>query len=71
MDEPMFPMPLDPDAEEKIYVGPAELPRPELIWNQKAYLEIKDDGTSIPAWSSGTQRAMVALWGKKFEGLEE
>lgn len=69
--EPMYPMPLDPDADEKIYVGPAALPRPELIWNQKAYLEIKDDGTSVGPWASGVQKAMVALWGKTFEGLEE
>jgi hypothetical protein len=70
-DEPMFPMPLDPDAEQTIHTGPAELPRSELIWNQKAYLELKDDGTSVGAWASGVQKAMVMLMGKTFEGLEE
>ena len=70
-DEPMFPMPLDPDADQIIHTGPAELPRSELIWNQKAYLELKDDGTSVGAWASGVQKAMVMLMGKKFEGLEE
>jgi hypothetical protein len=41
----------------------------ELIHNQKAYLEIKDNGTAIPAWASGVSGAMVAFWGKKFVGL--
>jgi len=68
--ENMYPMPLDPNADEKIYVGPAELPRPELIYNERAYLEVQDDGTSVAAWADGTQSAMVAMWGKKFEGLE-
>jgi len=67
----MFPMPLDPNALTAIYNGPVALPRPELIWNQRAYLEIKDDGTSIPAWSAADDGAMVSLWGKVFEGLEE
>ena len=65
----MFPMPLDPDASVNTYRGPAAFPRAELIHNQKAYLEVKDDGTSIPAWASGVSGAMVAFWGKKFEGL--
>lgn len=69
--ENMFPMPLDVNAANATYVGPAELARPELIWNQKAYLELKDDGTSVPAWADGVQSAMVMLMGKKFEGLEE
>jgi len=65
--ENMFPMPLSADASENIYVGPAELAKPELIYNQKAYLELMDDGTSIPAWASGVTGAMIAVWGKKFE----
>jgi len=65
----MFPMPLDPTASDTIYNGPAAFPRAELIHNQMAYLEIMDDGTSIDAWASGTSGAMVAFWGKKFEGL--
>lgn len=68
-DQGMFPMPLTPDASEKVYVGPGAFPRAELIHNQKAYLEIKDDGTSIDAWASATSGAMLAIWGKKFEGL--
>lgn len=68
--ENMFPMPLDPNADTDIFVGPAVFPRPELIYNEKAYLELKDDGTSVGAWASSTQSAMVAMWGKKFEGLE-
>jgi len=67
----MFPMPLDSNALTAIYSGPVALPRPELIWNQKAYLELKDNGTSVPAWTAAEDGAMVALWGKVFEGLEE
>jgi hypothetical protein len=70
--ENMFPMPLDSNAANATYVGPAELPRAELLWNQKAYMELKDDGTSVPAWATGpVTGAMVMLMGKKFEGLEE
>jgi hypothetical protein len=68
-DQNMFPMPLSPDASETINVGPGEFARAELIHNQKAYLEIMDDGTSIDAWASGTSGAMIAMWGKRFEGL--
>ena len=63
----MFPMPLTDTAAEIVHVGPAELPKPELIYNQKAYLELMDDGTSIVAWASGVTGAMIAMWGKKFE----
>jgi len=69
--ENMFPMPLDVNDTNITYVGPAELARSELIWNQKAYLELKDDGTAIPAWADGVQGAMVMVMGKRFEGLEE
>ena len=65
--ENMFPMPLNPDANVHHYHGPAKLPRAELIHNQKAYLEIKDTGTSIPAWASGVSGTMVAVWGKRFK----
>ena len=70
-DKNMFPMPLDPNALTAIYNGPRELARPELVWNQKAYLELKDNGTSVPAWAAAVDGAMVAIWGKTFEGLEE
>lgn len=67
--ENMYPMPLSPNANQDIYNGPAAFPRAELVHNQIAYLEIKDDGTSIPAWASGVSGAQVAFWGKKFTGL--
>lgn len=70
-DENMFPMPLDPNALTAVYNGPASLPRAELVHNQIAYIEVKDNGTSVPAWAAGVQGAMVAFWGKKFEGLAE
>ena len=66
-----FPMPLDINTANATHVGPAEFPRPELLFNQKAYLELQDDGTSVPAWAAGVQGSMVAIMGKKFEGLEE
>jgi hypothetical protein len=69
--ENMFPMPLDPNALTAVYQGPAAFPRAELVHNQMAYLEVMDNGTSIPAWAAGVQGAMVAFWGKKFEGLPE
>jgi len=69
--ENMFPMPLDPNALTAVYQGPTAFPRAELVHNQMAYLEVKDNGTSIPAWAAGVQGAMVAFWGKKFEGLPE
>lgn len=65
--ENVFPMPLTDTAAETVYVGPAEMPKPELIYNQKAYLELMDDGTSIDAWAGGTTGIMLAMWGKKFE----
>lgn len=69
-DQNMFPMPLNPNSANISYNGPAVFPRgAELIHNQKAYLEIKDNGTAIPAWASGVSGAMVAFWGKKFVGL--
>lgn len=67
--ENMYPMPLDPNALTAVYNGPAAYPRAELIHNQKAYLEIMDNGVSVPAWAAGVQGAMIAVWGKKFEGL--
>jgi len=68
-DQTMFPMPLSADASETINVGPGAFPRAELIHNQKAYLEVMDDGTAVPAWAASVEGAMVAFWGKKFEGL--
>jgi hypothetical protein len=67
--ENMYPMPLDPNALTAVYNGPAAYPRAELIHNQKAYLEIMDNGVSVPAWAAGVQGAMIAVWGKKYEGL--
>ena len=69
--ENMFPMPLTDDANVGAYNGPAAFPRAELVHNQMAYLEVKDDGTSIPAWSASAAGVMVAFWGKKFDGLPE
>jgi len=64
-DENMFPMPLNPDATTYMFKGPAPLLRPETIYNDKAYIEIKDTGTAVPAWASGVSGAMVAVWGKR------
>ncbi|GAH22736.1 unnamed protein product, partial [marine sediment metagenome] len=41
--------------------------RSRLIWDEKAQVEIIDDGTFVPAWAVGTPGAMVAAWGKYYE----
>ena len=64
-----LPLGLHPDANVKEYVGPVELPRPFIVWNNKGQIEIKDNGTTggIAAWASGVRGAMVALWGKYYK----
>lgn len=67
IDESELPMPMLEHAGSLVYQGPPKLPRPILVWNEKAQVEVIDDGTSIPAWSDGVSSAMVALWGKYYE----
>lgn len=67
VDENENPMPMLERTDAVVYNGPAKLMKPVLVWDEKAQVEILDDGTSIPAWSSGVSSAMVALWGKSYE----
>ncbi len=67
IDENELPMALGERADTIVYNGPAKLMKPVLIWDEKAQIEILDDGTSVPAWSDGVSSAMVAVWGKSYE----
>ena len=62
-----LPMGLDPNSFVQVFQGPKRLMRPRLIWDEKAQVEIIDDGTFVPAWAVGTPGAMVAAWGKYYE----
>lgn len=46
-----FPMPAFRDPLSLSYYGPAKLAKPFLVWNEIGSIEIKDDGTSVPAWA--------------------
>ncbi|MDD5614946.1 MAG: hypothetical protein PHH85_01955 [Candidatus Methanoperedens sp.] len=63
-----FPMPLERTSPPYHYKGPASLGRGLIVWNTKANIGIKDDGTSIPAWAAPpTRGATVAVWGKEYK----
>jgi len=63
-----LPMGLLPAAGTLVYQGPKKLMRPRLIWDEKAQVEIIDNGTAVPLWAAGvTSGAMVAIWGKYYE----
>lgn len=63
-----FPMPLDQTGIPLHYKGPASLGRGLIIWNTKGNVGIKDNGTSIPAWSTPPIRgSTVAVWGKEYK----
>lgn len=63
-----FPMPLERTSPPIHYKGPASLGRGAIIWNTKANIGIKDNGTSIPAWAAPpTRGSMVAVWGKEYK----
>ena len=63
-----FPMPEGMNSPPLHHAGPASLGRGGIIWNTKANIGIKDNGTSIPAWATppitGSQ---VAVWGKYYK----
>ena len=62
-----YPMPGDRTQPPIHYHGPAALGRGAIVWNTKGYIGVKDNGTSIPAWSTAPARGTtVAVWGKKF-----
>lgn len=67
-----FPMPLERLNNPPIhYKGPAALGRGLIIWNTKGSVGVKDNGTSIPAWTTpavpAVSGANVAVWGKSFK----
>jgi len=63
-----FPMPVARTSPPLHYNGPAALGRGAIIWNTKANIGVKDNGTSIPAWSTTPIRGTeVAVWGKYYK----
>lgn len=63
-----FPMPLERTSPPLHYKGPAALGRGAVVWNTKANVGVKDDGTSIPAWGNPPVRGtQVAVWGKYYK----
>lgn len=63
-----LPLGLLPNALTLVYEGPKALMRPRLIWDEKAQIEILDNGAAVPLWAAGvTSGAMVAKWGKYYE----
>jgi len=69
VDEPLnpFPAPRTPYTTDMVVGGPGKLGRGFWLWREQGGLEIKDDGTSIPAWSATNYGAELMYWGKHFE----
>jgi len=66
-DTNQFPMPQSRFTTTPHFQGPARLGKAYWIWNQHGSVQIKDNGTAIPAWTTApTTGAMVAVWGHKF-----
>jgi len=62
-----LPLGVDPRAGVNAFHGPVGLMRSRLIWDEKAEVQILDNGTAVPAWALGVPGAMVATWGKYYE----
>lgn len=53
-------------TDDLMYNGPARLGRGFWVWNEKASVQIKDNGTAVPAWAATpTRGAKIQFWGKK------
>lgn len=47
--------------------GPTKLGRSYWVWNEHGVIELKDNGTLVPAWGEApTTGAMIAIFGKRF-----
>ena len=63
----MLPMPGALYTNQLMYNGPAKLGRSYWIWNTSGEIEVKDNGTAIPAWAAPPTRGVqVGVWGKMF-----
>jgi len=63
----MIMFPQSPGISDQSQVGPYELPKSVWAWNENLSVQIKDNGTSIPAWASGVSGAMVGIWGYHYK----
>jgi len=63
-----YPMPAARTQPPSHYNGPAALGRGAIVWNTKANIGIKDNGTAIPAWAATPVRGTTAaVWGKYYK----
>ena len=63
----LFPLPAARYTDALQFYGPGKLAKSIVGWNEVMSIEVKDNGTSVPAWSATNPGAMVAIWGKKYE----
>lgn len=64
----LFPLPAGRFTSGLQYYGPAKLAKSIVGWNEQMSIEIKDNGTAVPAWASANPAgAMVCVYGKRYE----
>lgn len=66
-----FPMPAGKQTTDLRFYGPGKLARGAFAWNEELRLEFKDNGNAVAAWSALNDGFMCAIYGKKFELLED
>lgn len=63
-----LPMPMSIYTNGGYTQGPARLGKGMWVWNNQASIQIKDNGTAVPAWTTApTRGAMVAVWGYRYK----
>jgi hypothetical protein len=67
-----FSMPRERDPNTFVYAGPTKLPKPFIVWNEIASIEIKDNATAVDGWSSlNANGAGVYVRGVRYEFNEK
>lgn len=62
-----LPMPQGRFTNAQHFQGPARVGKSYMIWNQHGSVQVKDNGTAIPAWTTApTTGVMVGVWGHKY-----
>jgi hypothetical protein len=62
-----LPMPQGRFTNAQHFQGPARMSKSYMIWNQHGSIQVKDNGTAIPAWTTPpTTGVMVGIWGHKY-----